>query len=325
MTVMLVEKSNLENLRTDLYPFKFGYTSLDDFKRQLRKRRQRGKRGMDILFEESIDGYNWGFKNKDKEIVIPPIYNYAYGFLNGLAAVQSVGNKKWGFIDILGDFVIPCKYDHLHKFDSYGYTFCLEGLCGIMDSNIKVIIPNKYKFIQIIEPDFFLAQRLDKSYCIVNQECKEKNICSIEQLSHIYNIDTGEYLIKGWNCNGNMGVVTTDNRIIIPFIYDYIEPTYDGHKHNGFKLENYNTHEDEYWLVDFNNKILESGSIPKPIYNGYEEEGSDYNEYNRFNPYEEEPTYNDYNGSFAQDFMRFSDQDISDAFDGDPDAYWNID
>lgn len=41
--------------------------------------------------------------------------------------------------------------------------------------------------------------------------------------------------------------------------------------------------------------------------------------------YEEEPTYNNYNGSYAQDVEGWSDQDIDDVFDGDPDAYWNID
>jgi len=39
----------------------------------------------------------------------------------------------------------------------------------------------------------------------------------------------------------------------------------------------------------------------------------------------ERPTYNNYNGSYAQDEMGFSDDDIDIIFDGDPDAYWNID
>ena len=38
-----------------------------------------------------------------------------------------------------------------------------------------------------------------------------------------------------------------------------------------------------------------------------------------------ENTYEEFNGSYAQDIMDYSDQDIYDAFDGDPDAYWNID
>ena len=40
---------------------------------------------------------------------------------------------------------------------------------------------------------------------------------------------------------------------------------------------------------------------------------------------DDERTYENYNGSYAQDVEGWSDQDIDDAFDGDPDAYWNID
>jgi hypothetical protein len=35
--------------------------------------------------------------------------------------------------------------------------------------------------------------------------------------------------------------------------------------------------------------------------------------------------YNGYSGSYAQDEMGYSDDDIDTIFDGDPDAYWNID
>ena len=35
--------------------------------------------------------------------------------------------------------------------------------------------------------------------------------------------------------------------------------------------------------------------------------------------------YGEYAGSYAQDVMGYSDDVIDDAFDGDPDAYWNID
>lgn len=41
--------------------------------------------------------------------------------------------------------------------------------------------------------------------------------------------------------------------------------------------------------------------------------------------FDEEATYNRYNGSWAQDEMGYSDDDIDTIFDGDPDAYWNID
>jgi len=41
--------------------------------------------------------------------------------------------------------------------------------------------------------------------------------------------------------------------------------------------------------------------------------------------YYEEDTYERYNGSYAQDEMGYSDDDIETIFDGDPSAYWNID
>ena len=55
----------------------------------------------------------------------------------------------------------------------------------------------------------------------------------------------------------------------------------------------------------------------KPNYNDWDQ---DYDSYEM-----EESTYERYNGSYAQDVEGWSDQDIDDVFDGDPDAYWNID
>ena len=35
--------------------------------------------------------------------------------------------------------------------------------------------------------------------------------------------------------------------------------------------------------------------------------------------------YGEYAGTYAQDVAGYSDDVINDAFDGNPDAYWNID
>lgn len=48
-------------------------------------------------------------------------------------------------------------------------------------------------------------------------------------------------------------------------------------------------------------------------------------EYVGYDDYYEDSTYERYNGSYAQDVEGWSDQDIDDVLDGDPDAYWNID
>lgn len=44
-----------------------------------------------------------------------------------------------------------------------------------------------------------------------------------------------------------------------------------------------------------------------------------------YDDYDDYETYENYHGSYAQDVEGWSDQDIDDAFDGDPEAYWNID
>lgn len=45
----------------------------------------------------------------------------------------------------------------------------------------------------------------------------------------------------------------------------------------------------------------------------------------KLNGDDESVTYDRYNGSYAQDVANFSDEDIDTIFDGEPDAYWNID
>ena len=40
---------------------------------------------------------------------------------------------------------------------------------------------------------------------------------------------------------------------------------------------------------------------------------------------EDESHFEEFTGSYAQDVMGYSDEIINDAFDGDPEAYWNID
>ena len=55
----------------------------------------------------------WGYVSVDGQIVIEPTYEQAYGFSEGIAAVKL--NKKWGFINSEGIFVVPCEYDEVES------------------------------------------------------------------------------------------------------------------------------------------------------------------------------------------------------------------
>ena len=68
-----------------------------------------------------------------------------------------------------------------------------------------------------------------------------------------------------------------------------------------------------------NQRIAEYEDLEDDYY-----ENEDYNDYGFYDD-NEAPTYGRYAGSYAQDEMGYSDDDIDTIFDGDPSAYWNID
>ena len=71
-------------------------------------------------------------------------------------------------------------------------------------------------------------------------------------------------------------------------------------------------------------KTINPDWSPRTTYYGNDYE-PDFDDYEPEDYYEPEETYDNYNGSYAQDVEGWSDQDIDNVFDGDPEAYWNID
>lgn len=76
---------------------------------------------------------------------------------------------------------------------------------------------------------------------------------------------------------------------------------------------------DLFPLLDINDKFEGCFDYPPEF------QDDDFNHFNSKVDYKERPTYERYNGSYAQDEMGYSDDDIDTIFDGDPSAYWNID
>lgn len=69
----------------------------------------------------------------------------------------------------------------------------------------------------------------------------------------------------------------------------------------------------------------DNSSIYRDIYDGEDDDEYEEGDFDNYSSDQEEPTYDRYNGSYVQDEMGYSDDDIDTIFDGDPDAYWNID
>ena len=85
-----------------------------------------------------------GFINKNSVLIIPAIYRGAWGFRDGLAAVES-NSRKWGFINKKGKWVISPKFKFAGNFH--------DGLAAVESNNGKSGFINK-KGKWIISPKF---------------------------------------------------------------------------------------------------------------------------------------------------------------------------
>lgn len=62
-----------------------------------------------------------GFIDLKGAMVIPPRFQFTYGFTEGLASVKVDGG--WGYIDAAGEFVIPPRFSRAYSFS--------EGLAAV--------------------------------------------------------------------------------------------------------------------------------------------------------------------------------------------------
>ena len=91
-------------------------------------------------------GYKWGFCDRNKNLIIKPIYDDAYPFSEGLATVGigELPNTKYGFIDKKGNLVIQPKYDLVRSFSEGLAIVELNGKWGFIDKKGNYVIQPKY-------------------------------------------------------------------------------------------------------------------------------------------------------------------------------------
>ena len=179
---------------------------------------------------------------------------------------------------------------------------------GVIDTNGNVIVPfGKYGWIDGF--DNGLARvRTNKNPGF------SKNLIGIiddnEVISGTENIKA--YLEKDKKENpdkyAKWGIINEDGKEVLPCEYDEIWRFYGKNRFSTRVVKDGVA--SEVYFHDLN------PSLPK--------RGKRLHDYNNEQYYEERETYDEYNGTYVQDVMGWSDQDINDALDGEPDAYWNM-
>ena len=114
---------------------------------------------------------------------------------------------------------------------------------------------------------------------------------------------------NGQNENGDKwGMIDENGKVVLPLEYDNIWNFY-GKQRVTTKVIKGNVAKDVI--------LSELLGKDKTQENDNHSDNYDVNDYGTH--------FGEYAGTYAQDVMGYSDDVINDAFDGEPDAYWNID
>ena len=179
---------------------------------------------------------------------------------------------------------------------------------GVTDLNGNIIVPfGKYAWIDGFDKGLARVH----SYGITktkNGECHSYTV-------PFFIFDENNDIIANPNWNkeeqevpAKWGIINEKGEEVLPMEYDNIWKFY-GKNRFSTRVEKDGKSRQVYFH-DLNPNLPKRGISQV----GY---SRSYNGYGR--------NYGEYAGSYAQDVMGYSDDVINDAFDGDPDAYWNID
>lgn len=103
--------------------------------------------GKALLFKKSKDK-RWGFVNSEGDWIISPAYDDVKSFSEGLSAVKIDG--KWGYINMEGELVFNPEYDDAFVFRHWLGCVEVDGKFGCIDNRGGMVIKPKFD-----EPLFF--------------------------------------------------------------------------------------------------------------------------------------------------------------------------
>lgn len=227
-----------------------------------------------------------GLLNRNGEVVLEPLYD-------------TILDDCYTYNDIIRiGFLFP-----------YGYSTKNGSVTSYVRYKYKAIMANG-EFITNMEFDCITIST-DKKYITVQD--REKGYAVIDRKGIIV-IPFGKYTwMDGFDhglarvaCS-KWGIINTKGEEILPLVYDKIWNFYGKNRFSTKALKD--GVEKEVFFHDLNPALPQHGK-----YRILKEEPEPYGRH-----------YGEYAGTYAQDVAGYSDDVINDAFDGEPDAYWNID
>lgn len=239
-----------------------------------------------------------GFVNKDADVIIQPKYTMYYG-----------------------DFIYESDHVVVTKFHLYGKarrdgsaTVWKRPVYGLIDIKGNETLKLEYYHISApykctLEPKLFVVQNMENKWGIVDAHGYEfvpfGKYDKIEGFAHNY----AKVCKDGkWNITDSLC-----KELYPTSWFSYISNLYDDSDSIRVRNSDGTTTEFSYDDLYERTKFIELGP-EEELFDPSDYDGSDNGCY-----------YDEFSGSYAHDVMGYDDGLINDAFDGDPDAYWNID
>lgn len=237
-----------------------------------------------------------GFANKDGNIVIKPQYTMYYG-----ECYEESDN-------------IRVTVDYLYGFSRKNGTVSSykRPMYGLINSKGETIFePLFYSLVPAIgNKELYTVQNKDYLYAVLKIDGTE--IVPYGKYTWIDGFDNGLARVKIGNATieseEKWGMIDENGKEVLPLEYDSIWSFY------GKKRITTRVIKGEVTRNVVLSKLLGADDVQEMENHSYDNDYDDYGTH-----------YGEFAGSYAQDVMRYSDDVINDAFDGEPDAYWNID
>lgn len=161
----------------------------------------------------------YGFLNELGEEVVPCVFQNVDSFREGKITVQDE-NGKWGFLDSVGKEIIPCKYDEADYFIQGRARVRIGNTYAIIDEHGNELTDFIFDWISVIHnyysPIISFIVKVGEKWGAINKDGK---IIISPEYEYIGENSSGYYEFKK---DGKVGLMTSDEEIVVEAIYDRI-------------------------------------------------------------------------------------------------------
>lgn len=255
----------------------------------------------------------WGAIDFHSDIIIPFEYEDAFSFVNSRAVVKKrkelpisiLGKRlfidRYGVIDVKNSIKMPFTFDSLEN-DGVVIRGKKNELWGLYDNEGNELIPHRYEKLYRFS-EGLIGAVLEKKVGFIDTH--DNIIIPFKYIYSEYNepvFSDGVACVLSHNENGKeaYGYINHFDKMITPFCYDYSVTM----KNNA--IENITSEYNAYGRIDYEKVVFLSGrsvQVDEDFTEIDDSQDDVWVSYNRADP----------------------DNDILDAYEGDPDAMWNTD